>query len=416
MAFWQDRRLWALGANTAYAAASFLLGYLLLLQGDPTVYGVFAFYLLVQAFAYSLVNALFGAPLLIASRDGVVSPSGLNPMLKLALLLALCCAALQAMLLLLQGMTVAVSAVLAFATVLLLLRWFWRSVQQNEAPEQVIAADLMFSLPVLAGVAMLWFLPAITLETLSGLLLLAALLSLLPALRQWGPVLRAQGDWQLWLQGFRRQGKPALAGVVTVEVSANLHQYLIVLWHGATALAPVAAAGLFLRPMTLVQSSLAQIERPRLARAVGAADWTELRQVTRQLAGWSLLAFLLNVIGLVLVLLWTPAWVWPQQSGLADFVSCAAVVALAALLRSLRGPASIVLQALDQFRFLATVTWRASLLTVPLVLLGLAAGGVPGALLAMLLGECAIAWPILRRCRNCLAHPAAIAQSTTQGR
>ena len=55
---------------------------------------------------------------------------------------------------------------------------------------------------------------------------------------------------------------------MTVEVTTNIHQYLIVLLQGAAALAPVAAAGLFLRPMTLVQTSLAQIERPRLAAVV----------------------------------------------------------------------------------------------------------------------------------------------------
>lgn len=402
MRLWQDRRFWALGANAAYATASFLLGYLLLLQGDPQAYGAFAFYLLVQAFAYSLVNALFGAPLLIASRDGAVSHSGLNPLLKLVTLLALYCAALQALLLMAQGIALSVTVVLACSSALMLLRWFWRTVQLQQAAAQAIVADSLFSLLVLCGLAALWALQLIALWSVSGLLLLAACCSVLPGLWQWAPVVRAEPDWQLWSQGYRGQGKPALVGVLTAEVSANVHQYLIVCWHGAAALAPVAAAGLFLRPMTLVQSSLAQIDRPRLAQAAAADDWAALRRIARQLTVWSLLAFLLNVLGLALLLVLAPQWLWPELASLADFVSCTAVVTLAAFLRCLRGAASTVLQALDQFQFLANVTIRASVLTVPLVLLGLAAGGVMGALLAMLVGEGVIALPILRRYRQCL--------------
>jgi len=402
MASWQDRRLWALFANTAYALSSFVLGYLLLLQGNHQQYGAFAFYLLLQAFGYSLVNALFGAPLLIASRDGTNQPAGLNPMLRLAGLLALCSAALQAFLLWQQGVNSEVIAMLAASALFMQLRWFCRCIQQNDAPEQVMLADLSFSLVALVGAAVLWQLELVSLWSFSLLLLSAAVISLLPAGRLLWVVLRAQPDWRLWSDGFAMQGKPALAGVVTVEITANIHQYLIVLVQGAAALAPVAAAGLFLRPMALVQTSLSQIERPRLARAVAATDWRELQHVWRSFLAWSVRAFLLNLL-VVLLLLWlAPAWLWPDVSSLAHFIACGGFVAAAALLRSLRGPASTLLQAMDQFRFLASVTWRASLLTVPLVLIGLYTGGILGALLAMLLGECAVALPILRRCRQML--------------
>jgi hypothetical protein len=402
MALWQDRRLWALFANAAYALSSFVLGYLLLLQGSQNQYGAFAFYLLLQAFGYSLINALFGAPLLIAARDGTVAAGGLNPMLRLALLLALLGAAVQALLFLQQGIAADVIVLLALSAALLLLRWFCRCVQQNDAPEQVMLADLSFSLVALPGSALLWQQGLVSLWSLSQLLLLAAIVSLLPAGRLLWTVIQAEPDGRLWSAGYAQQGKPALAGVVTVEVTANFHQYVLMLLQGAAALAPVAAAGLFLRPMTLVQSSLAQIERPRLARAVAAADWPGLQRIWRSFLWLSAWAFLLNLLA-ILILLWlAPAWLWPDLLTLPHFIACGGFVALAALLRSLRGPASTLLQAFDQFHFLASVTWRASLATVPLVLLGLYAGGIYGALLAMLLGECAVAIPILRQCRQTL--------------
>lgn len=407
MALWQDRRLWALVANAAYALSSFVLGYLLLLQGEEQQYGAFAFYLLLQAFGYSLVNALFGAPLLIASRDRAVTAAGLNPMLRLALLLALLCAAVQALVLWQQGVTMDIIVSLAVSAALLLLRWFGRCVQQNDAPDQVMLADICFSLVALLGAALLWSMRLVSLASLSQLLLLAAVVSLLPAGRLLWSVFKAEPDWRVWSAGFAQQGKPALAGVVTVEVTANFHQYMLMLLQGAAALAPVAAAGLFLRPMTLVQSSLAQIERPRLARAVAAEDWSGLQQIWRSFLWGSAGAFVLNLILILLVLWLVPAWLWPDLNSLPHFVACGGFVALAALLRSLRGPASTLLQAFDQFHFLAGVTWRASLATVPLVLLGLYIGGlygagIFGALLAMLLGECAVAIPILRQCRRTL--------------
>lgn len=402
MARWRQRRFWALLANTAYALSSFVLGYLLLLQGDNQLYGAFAFYLLIQAFAYSLINALFGAPLLIASRDGRTAAAGLNPMLRLASLLALFCGLLQALLLRQQGIQHDVTYLLAISSVLLQLRWFCRCVQQNDDPDRVMLSDGFFSLITLLGAAWLMLHETVSLWSLSWLLLIATVTSLFPAGRLLWTLMRAQPDWRLWSKGFEQQGKPALTGVVTAEATANTHQYLIVLLLGPAALAPVAAAGLFLRPMTLVQSSLAQIDRPRLARAAAVADWFELQQVWRSSVRLSLLAFVLNLFVLVWLLWLVPAILWPDLTTLPDFIVCGSFVVVVALLRSLRGPASTMLQAFDQFQLLADITWRASLCTLPLVLLGILVAGTYGALTAMVLGECLVAIPTLQRCRQML--------------
>ncbi len=401
---WQDRRLWALFANSAYALSSFLLGWLLLLQGNNTVYGAFAFYLVLQAFAYSLSNALFGAPLLIASRHGEVSPGTVRPMLALAFLLALLFAAVQGVVLWLQGVAADAVVLLLCSSVLLQLRWFCRCVQQNDAPAQVIAADLSFSLTALAGAALIWWLQWVTISSSGLILMVAAIAGLWPCRRLLQAAVQARSDWRLCRHGYQQQGKPALFGVLTAELTANSHQYLIVLLQGAAAFAPVAAAGLFLRPMTLVQSSLAQIERPRLARAAAAADGATLRALWRSFIWLNLLAFVLNLLVLLLLLWLAPTWLWPEQSSWSSFIACVGFIAAAALLRSIRSPACTLLQAVDQFHYLARVTWRASLVTLPLVLLGLYCGGLWGALFAMLLGECAVAIPAIRRCRRVLAQ------------
>ena len=73
-------------------------------------------------------------------------------------------------------------------------------------------------------------------------------------------------------------------------MSANFHQYFIIAFKGAAALAPLAAAGLFLRPMTLVQTSLAQIDRPKLARAAAVGDRPLFQKIARSMLRLSIFA------------------------------------------------------------------------------------------------------------------------------
>lgn len=396
-----DLRMWALLANSAYALSSFLLGYLLLLHTDAMQFGLFAFFLMVQSFGYGVFNALFASPLLIASNKTSSLPAGsLKPMLWVSLVISLLLISVQAVVMWYQALPWTGMLWLLTASAWLNLRWFCRCSQQQEAPTTVIVADLLFSFVAVCGGLALLLLQQLSLSTVSALLFVAAMVSAVPSLPLLGRILVAKSEHKVWRHGFQQQGKPALLGVLSAEVSANFHQYFIIAFKGAAALAPLAAAGLFLRPMTLVQTSLAQIDRPKLARAAAVGDRPLFQKIARSMLRLSIFAYLLNLLVVACVLWLAPNWLWQQTTTQFDFIACLIFVAAVSLLRSLRGPASTQLQALDEFHFLAAVTLRSTAVVIPLVLLGYSLFDFYGTLVAMFIGECWIALPILWRCRQ----------------
>lgn len=394
----KDLRLWALLANSAYALSSFALGYLLLLYTDAMQFGLFAFFLLVQSLGYGIFNALFASPLLIQRPP--VAAGALKPMLWVALVLSLLLMTVQALVMHYQALPWMSMLWLLGASGWLNLRWFCRCSQQQDQPVTVIVADLLFSGVTLGGGLALWIFNQVSLTSVSLCLLTAAFISAIPSFSLLARIVAAQSQPSVWRHGFAHQGKPALVGVVSAEVSANFHQYFIIGLKGAVALAPLAAAGLFLRPMTLVQTSLAQIDRPKLARAAADGDHTRFQAIAKSMLRLSLVAYLLNVFVVSSVLWLAPSWLWQQASTLPDFIGCLVFTAAIALLRSVRGPASTQLQARDQFNFLASVTLKSTAVVIPLVVLGYSLFGFYGTLAAMFIGECWIALPILWRCRE----------------
>jgi hypothetical protein len=249
------------------------------------------------------------------------------------------------------------------------------------------------------------------LATAGVILMLGALIGLVP-IRHF-LLSQLVGHWQtdFFRQSIQRQAKPALIGVVTVEATANAHSYLIILTLGPAALAPIAAAALFLRPMTLIQSSLAQIERPRLAKAIAKHDGDLVQQLMAPFYRYSIYAFVCNVVVVAAVALWQPAWLWPEQSSWQAFVWIGCLVVATNFFRSLRVPASTLVQCHDDFTFLARVTVVSSVVTIPCVILMMSWFGVLGALTAILVGELLVTLPIMQRSWQQLRELKVLAQA-----
>lgn len=403
---WRDRRFLALLANTAFACSSFVLGWLLLINGDNQSYGSFAFFILLQSLSYAVINALFGAPLLMASRENLVIPENLKPMLWMLGFLSVLLVASQGVVLYLQNIDVMIIFLLLCSSFLLNLRWFVRTVQQNDQPLLVIITDAIYSLVVVIGVGICYSLGfglvKIDLLQVSAIMLSAVIVAIIPAIKLLGQIFKAKPTWSVWWHGFHHQGKPALSGVITADLTANCHQYFLMILSGAAGLAPLAAASLFLRPMTLAQASLAQIERPNLARAVFNNETDQIKTKTNTFYRLSAFAFFINILLVLFVFNFFPDLLWPDLNSFDTFILCLLFGSLVAFIRSFRGPASTLLQAYDQFSFLSSVTLKSSLITVPLSFFGILEFGLDGALVAMLVGELLIAVPIIRRTRQLL--------------
>src|SRR6185437_8170060 len=95
-------------------------------------------------------------------------------------------------------------------------------------------------------------------------------------------------------------------GVVFTEVTVNAHAYLVTFFAGPGAFALLALGTLLMRPISLVQSALPDLERPAMTRIAAAGDLKALVRVEREFLA-ALLAVWLGTVALAAGLLhWAP--------------------------------------------------------------------------------------------------------------
>ncbi len=384
-----------LAANVLLALSSFLLAYLLLQYATVADYGSFTFLLVLQALGMAVINALVASPLLILMNSGRDPAKPVQTAVKGFLLVALTVATvislLQAWYFWLSSTDLLLSMMMAVAGWMQLLRWYGRCEWQNRRVSVLLRSDVLFSLSMFAGTGIIWYFDALNLSGVAVVLLLASCIALQPFAAGIYSLLQTTTDWQITCSGLRQQGRPALVGVVTVEATANFHSYLVVLLSGSAAFAPIAAAMLFFRPLSVVLGSLQQSERPLLVRALASNNVAQAGQLLRFMRGTAVGAFTLNLIAVLLVYNFAPEWLWPEASSRIAFRDAMTIWSLIALLRALRSPVSSLLQALDQFTPLARATYVSAICTVPMVLLGWWLAGPVASLLGVLAGELLLA-------------------------
>jgi hypothetical protein len=394
-------KLWAIAANSGTALSSFVLGLMVLHGSAVADYGTFAFILVLQWLGCGVINAVCGAPLLIGYRDQQLTMAKVRPFFWLALVVIVLIAAVQALVLMAQQFPVIDALIYAVAVSAQLLRWFARSYLQNNDPALVLKADAVFAMAILPLAAVAMLQGSSDLRSAGLVLMVGSLIAVWPVRQFLLVQLTGPSEDDFFRRSMQRQAKPALIGVLTVEATSNIHSYLIVLTLGTAAFAPVAAAALFLRPMNLIQSSIAQIERPQIAKAIATLNQQALSKVMTPFYRYCIYAFIANVLGFMLLAYVKPDWLWPEPSQWSYFLLVAVLVVATNLLRSLRLPASTLVQCFDQFSFLARVTVVSSAITLPLVAIALWWFGVIGALISMFFGELLVTLPILLQSRRC---------------
>lgn len=389
----QHFRFGQFAANLSQAVAAFAVAYSMLQFAAVTDYAVLSFILVIQAFGIALVQAMIGAPLLILLNRAHKDPNEQAIVLGyilVAIAVALIVALTQSAIVLVHTQTGTAGMLLAVASFLQVLRFALRSYWLNRQPAAVIRSDFLQSLIVLVTLGWMLLSAQLTLVTAASLLVLANALAIWPLrLRglfqsNWAP------DWAGVAQGWQRQGKPALLGVLTVELTANFHCYFVMLMAGSQAFAAIAAATLYLRPQAVVLQSLQQSDRVRLVQA-----WQGARQTIRQLLAsmhkWIGMAFVLNLLAVTLLCMWQPGWLWPEAMSFEHFVLALVLWALLSALRGARLPASLMLQAADQFRPLAQASYISAAVTVPAVCISYLLGGAVMSLIGVLVGEIVLA-------------------------
>jgi hypothetical protein len=188
--------------------------------------------------------------------------------------------------------------------------------------------------------------------------------------------------------------------VVLTEVTVNAHAYLVTFISGAQSFALLALGMLLMRPASLVQSALPDLERPAMARAIAAQDMMGLARIQRHFFYGLALAWLANMLVCALLLAFFPMLVLKKGYDLKAVIGVAIISAVIMAVRAWRTPLAVLLQAAGQFKRLAGIGTVSGTISVAATLILLLSFGPIASLGGILLGELVIVVRVYQMARD----------------
>lgn len=372
--------------------------------------GTLAFLLVIIQFGYGLSNALVSTPYAIAvnqREDG--SDEGFDFFFPVNLLLALS----QGLLCAAIGWAMAgpgAAAAFGAAGIFSLLRWFGRAnAYAHHTPGGAAVSDLVYAMLVVAGVGITLAFGA-RIELFGAVLACAGLVALIPfgagflarhrptglgrAFVRYGPVWKRQSAW-------------TLIGVITTEATSNAHSYIVTLFAGPAAFAPIAVGMLFFRPVNVCITALTQLERPRMARAVGQGNDRGARGSARAFMAALVVIWVLTAATAAGILWFFPHIIIKPTLSVETVMIAVALCAALSLVQCLQAPMSVLTQARGAFKPLAATSVRSCFVgigaVVAITLLAPSVYTIAGVVLAQLVMMLGI-WRLDRRARREMAE------------
>ncbi len=184
--------------------------------------------------------------------------------------------------------------------------------------------------------------------------------------------------------------------MITTELTANAHAYLVTFLAGASAFAPLALGMLLMRPANLMQSALPDMERPAMARAIAAKNRKALSRLMRHFRLGLLMAWAANILACAGLLAIFPALVVKKDYGVQNVIIVTILCALIVAIRAWRTPYAVLLQAAGALRPLAGISALSAAISLTATLGLLLTFGSIASLGGILLGELVI----LVQCRT----------------
>jgi hypothetical protein len=385
----------------AVSAAHFIASLLLLRNLAASEFGLFSFVMVVVSFGMSLNVSLISVPLTydLVSGDAQTRPT----CFQMNWLVCIGFAALLFAVLLAGQAPIADALLLALFSGVFTFRWFARCFAYVDGGLAVaLKSDLAYSLLLIVGLATLSFRHQVTLINGSAMLLLAAMAALLPFGRDFfrQQIAAFRGDPKRYWPIFRNLTRWSLMGVVLTEVTVNAHAYLVTFICGSQSFALLALGMLLMRPASLVQSALPDLERPAMARAIAAKDMMGLARIQRHFFYGLALAWLANMLLCALLLAFFPMLVLKKGYNLEAVIVVATISGVVMAVRAGRTPLAVMLQAAGQFKKLAGIGTVSGTLSVAATLILLLAFGPVASLGGILLGELVILARVYQMARD----------------
>jgi O-antigen/teichoic acid export membrane protein len=374
----------------AISGAHFLASFIFLRNLSAASFGLFSFVIVAASFCMSMAGALVALPVTNALAQNEDASASLKFNGAMCAGLALLLAAALA----LNHAAGGDAARLGLFAGLFAFRWVGRCLAYiHGRMKGAIASDLVYSIAMTAGLGLMVVTHHVSFTGGSWTFLLAVLLSLAPFGRTF--ILEQIAAWkQARLKDyggvFRDLTRWSLSGVVLTEMAVNAHAYLVTFIAGPGAFALLALGMLLMRPAALVQSALPDMERPAMARAIAAGDRMALTRTLRDFSFGLGAAWTATILLAAAILVWFPELVLKKGYDLHDVMLVAGISAAIMLLRSVRTPPSILLQAGGAFKTLARIAAEAAIVSLGATLVLLYAFGTVASMGGILLGDIVI--------------------------
>jgi hypothetical protein len=198
------------------------------------------------------------------------------------------------------------------------------------------------------------------------------------------------GSMAAYLPMWRELTCWSVLGVMLTELTANAHAYLVTFISGPSSFALLALGSLVMRPVSLVFSALPDMERPVMGRAIAAGNTkaafrtvNEFRTATG--AVWAATLLLAGVL-----LLWFPHLLLKKGYDETQVIAVIAMWSAIMLVRAIRTPESVFLQAAGEYRGLARAGMKSSIVSMTLTMALLFAFGLIASLGGILAGDIAM--------------------------
>lgn len=402
-------RMWRYGLSTfgpvATSGAHFLASLIFVRNLPADEFGLFSFVLVIVPFGMSMIGAMAVLPVTRSlGEQGAIRARTLATCLKLNLLLSAMAALSVFVILMLTHAAAAPAALLALFGGVLTARWFARCFAYVQGDLRgAVASDLVYALVLIAGLGALALTHHVTFLAGSGILLLAALSGLMPLGRDYwrGQIIAVRtgriGDYAAI---FRDLTRWSLLGVVLTEVTVNAHAYLVTFLAGPGAFALLALGMLVMRPISLVQGALPDLERPVMTRAIAAGDFKSLVRIKREFLAALLVVWAVTVALAGGLLLWFPHLLLKKGYPVADMIAVTSISAIIMMVRNFRTPLAVMLQAAGEFKALAGIGSKSCAISVAFTLGLLLAFGPIASLGGILAGELVILAAVWRMSRQ----------------
>jgi hypothetical protein len=392
-------KAWRYGLSTsgpvATSGAHFLASLLFVRDLPADEFGLFSFVLVIVPFCMSIIGSTIVLPVTCSLSEPDAARARINATcLKLNLALSAAASLCVFAFLLLAHAQMTPAALLALFGGLLTARWFARCFAYVQGCiHRAVASDLVYAAALTGSLSALALTHRLTFISGTAVLALAAVTGLLPLGKDFARDQLAairNGHLRDYAPIFRDLTRWSLLGVALTEATVNAHAYLVTFISGSGAFALLALGMLVMRPISLVQGALPDLERPAMTRAIVARDVKRLLRIQREFLAALLAVWTGTVLLAGGLLLWFPQLLlkngYPQHDVILVTLCTAAIM----MVRNFRTPLAVKLQAAGEFKALAGIGTRSCAISVAATLVLLLAFGPIASLGGIFAGELVI--------------------------